>query len=1056
MKKILEKIIKILPIVLFIVVASIPLCAEAGVNNSVTGTSECQLDTPDKCLFCPMFEILFNAGSAVAEASYRLFHSDLGKLILIFLAVTLALIILKNMASFGTKEAGTLLNELFYRSFVCVAVYLIITQDYNNILNMTIVPIIHDGLEFVGLGGSTGSPKCAVGEIAGFSSSAGAGTGGLPREIGQMIVGAVCNIEQQIDMLFAYGDWAICRGTHADALLKVFPNPIFIIDAALFYLGGVFFLVAYPWIMADAVLQLGISMALLPFAVAGYAFSGTRTYLPKTFSWILNSLFVFIFMSILITCVLGYIAQLLDLVLSNASDARTVFMDPNRGIAFWGPNMIKIMFILVIGWVYMPEMKELASKFAQGSPLSAASSVGTKLTDAMGKQAEKVANKAVDIAAGATANVATSTWRRIGSTGRQATMGFTARFGHTDANGNKTFTIGRRRDGTMTAWGRLWGERQFTVEKDVNGNTKLRTEHTGMFSKRRYIEVSDKYTTIKQEVTESGRQVRNKVEFKHRFINKYMMNPDGTINTGIVGALFDSNMAQDPQYKQAIVEQLAVEVLKKRGYRVSNYYRSRNVTYDPNNPTKIFVEQVDHSGKVTKFQMDINMKTGQVFTGFLQDQHKTDILHKTERKARIGMHNFFFKSVIPGHYENGNLAFDTWLGTHYEMKHDPVLGDVYERTRRKYWFFGDYETKTFGADGTERHTIKAPSATTDIAREQANIEAKLNGQTVAYDWRYKYEKTTDAHGNPVYTKCLRSGWNAKNYFRLGTNSVSYLGKNVFKRLPKAAVKVTTGTLVKAVPPLAVAAIATATVVPAAGFVPIAGAALVMFNPKKTWNLFRHPQQTFRSIGTSAANLGTILKNDFNDSFGNTWQTGNIESYSASGKETLDSATGSVVKDDSYNKTTYERLDGYKEKTDNLTGEKTTTNSPRTTVRTAYFSNGVLTLDTSAEILDDGTFQNEKTKFKYSEAAQQGHDSLLSEFDGNQVVEGDGSIASNLWHTLASGEDNPNDLLYGFDNILGNTTINGQSTSDFIVENLLAEGRRRHTNKFYTNILASLL
>ena len=52
-------------------------------DNCVPPTSE-----TTNCLFCPMFKILFNAGSNVAAKSYSAFSSDLGQLVLVFLSVS--------------------------------------------------------------------------------------------------------------------------------------------------------------------------------------------------------------------------------------------------------------------------------------------------------------------------------------------------------------------------------------------------------------------------------------------------------------------------------------------------------------------------------------------------------------------------------------------------------------------------------------------------------------------------------------------------------------------------------------------------------------------------------------------------------------------------------------------------------------------------------------------------------------------------------------------------------------------------------------------------------
>ena len=576
------------------------------------------------CLFCDMFKVLFNAGSRVAEASYSIFSRDLGKLILIFLAVSLALIILKNVASMGAKDPAALLNDIMRKTFVCIAIYIIITKDYYNILNITIVPVLKDSLALVGHigGGSLSFGLCSLaGEISGFIDTMGATVeaviegrlgdvghhGGIPKSIGNMIICSVNEVEGKIYNLFEYGRWAFCRGNGPDRLFHVIPHPIYIIDGLLLYLGGIFFMVAYPWIMADAVLQLGIALAVLPFAVAGYAFNGTKSYLSKTFNWILHSMFVFIFMGILLECLLNYINKILLRSTETLADPKELFLNPNTGIAFFGPNMVMILFVLVIAWIYMPTIKGLAGKFASGSNLSAAEKFGSRVTDKMQEKAEQVGQYTLDTAAEAAKTGARVSARRFRAGVRQILVGSANTFGHDDGTGNKTFSVAGVK---------------FTAEKDANGNSILKREYTSITG-RRHVMMSDKYSTIKQEYTASGQLIKDEVTFKHNFVNKHLYNADGTINMGALQTLLDSPIGQNPAYRQSIMSQLAIKSLKDQGKDIGTYFKSRQVVFDPDHPEKIFIEQIDYSGKVTKISMTIDMQTGQTATSYATKRDKT-------------------------------------------------------------------------------------------------------------------------------------------------------------------------------------------------------------------------------------------------------------------------------------------------------------------------------------------------------------------------------------------------------------------------------------------------
>lgn len=311
----------------------------------------------------------------------------------------------------GSKDPGALLNDIFKKTFVCIVIYIIIAKDYYNVLNLTLTPIFETGFSFV----KSGNTTCAsAGGVIGYSGTSGSGgAGGLPMNVGASIVCAVEDIERKINMLFEFGKWAFCRGNGPDRIFHIIPNPIYLIDGILLYLAGIFFMVAYPWVMGDAVLQFGVAMAIAPFAVCGYAFDGTKRYLPKVFSWILHSLFTFMFMAILILCILGYINDLLGAALAKgAADPKVVFTDPNQGIAFYGPNMLKIIFILVIGWAYMPVVSDLAGNFSGGSGLNAAGKIGSAVKNTVDAKTRKAADWGVGVAGNAAKAAGRVTARR--------------------------------------------------------------------------------------------------------------------------------------------------------------------------------------------------------------------------------------------------------------------------------------------------------------------------------------------------------------------------------------------------------------------------------------------------------------------------------------------------------------------------------------------------------------------------------------------------------------------------------------------------------------------
>lgn len=952
------------------------------------------------CIFCDMFKILYNAGSHVAGVSYSAFSSSLGELVLTFLAVSLAVIILKNVASMGAKDPGTLLNDLIKKAFVCAAIYIIVTRDYYYIINLTLTPIFEAGLGFAGAAGGTPGSCASAGGINGFAQSAGSGaSGGMPASVGNMIVCAVEAIEHKIYTLFDFGEWAFCRGNGPDRLWVVFPHPVYIIDGVLLYIGGVFFIVSYPWIMGDAVLQLGIAMALVPFAIAGYAFDGTKGYLGKTFSWILHSLFTFMFMAILINCILGYINSVLSAAVSGgisdpmaigidggsatvsgaAADPKVLFTDPVNGVAFYGPNMLMIIFILVIGWTYMPTITDLAKEFSKGSGLAASAAIGTAVRDQMEKQGGKALDYAGKTAWEGSKAAARVTTRRTQSLARVGLKKFVNAAGHDNGMGGKTFAVGGRYMPKFITRGL-----QFSTMTNADGSSYLQREFKSITG-RKHVMVSDKYMTIKKEYDKNGREVGSHVEFKHNFAKKYLFDKNGNLNVKAVETLLNSDLAQRPEYKKAIMAQIAVTTLEKRGHRVGKYYNSRNILFDPNDPSKILFEQDDHSGRKTRVEMNINMETGQIFTRYDTKTTKTN----TMRRGKIIMAKN--ASWIAKRFSKNNNDTVNFLGMQYTLHTDPASGEsYYTKKAKKYLFFGNTIEKEYKADGTERRITQNQESQQNHQEKLQEMAYKVtggmpnaHGGLTKKGLFHTYESRVDQAGNVTFSKQLRSGWNLKNYYRVGKTTV--------KTAAKIAIKM-----------------------------PLTVATYPLMHPSRTIKGIFHPARSLSAIAAAAQGAAQGIAADYK----NDWSTGNVKTYSQGGKTVRSSRSGKIVDQDLMDKTVYRSKDGDKIVTDNITNE--TKRSHKYYSYESFVDNGQVSITMKGLENFEGGILSEVTKFQYAANVQKGHDTILEPRDGHQVVERDGTVASDL---------DADTLLFGM--------------PSYVKDGILAEGRRRETNKMAT-------
>ena len=824
MKKSSISLSKILPFVIFVCALFIIVpSAHAGIGDWIEDAVEEVVDwtirqalklvgidtdatcaTPqvnkDFCLFCPMFKAIFNASSLLAGAVYRAFGSSLAQILLVFLGVSISLIILRNLGTMGAKDAKSIMNDVIKKVFLVLVIYTIIAHNFYSIINMTIVPVFETVMRFITR--SDGPITCsnATG-IIGFGGSMGGSSAGIPTSIGTMVVCGVQDIENKINLLFEYGEWAFCRGLGPDKVFYVIPRIICLVDGVILYIAGIFFMFTYPWIMADAVFQLGLAMSLLPFAITGYAFAGTKAYLGKVWNWLLHSMFVFLFMSILVTCVLEYIASVLSNATANV-DPENIFLDGNKGLAFWGLNMVLIVFILAIAWTYMPTISNLAGNFASGTHIAAGAKIGNAIAGKMEDVAQKVGKKMGEagLAVGGAALRGTRNLAR--NTARVSTAKFVNRFGKNNGSGGKSM--------------RFMGM-NFETKVDANtGKTILERSWRNPLNGRKHVRVYDRYGTIKKLYDSDGRQIRSDVKFRHSYVNEHLIDANGDMNMGAYNAILNSPLAQDPQYKKDIMAQLAVMAMRKKGREVGNYYKSRNVVYDPNDPNKIFVEQVDYDGKVTRFSMSVDAATG-----------RTALTHEVEKSKVKNNYNIEKNVKKMGRNARKTNIFGTETETHVDQNGN----DYYVTRRKKYLFFGDTIEKTYRHDATEVRTIKSQRYQDKVRRKAAKGKPNSHGGTTYNGLFHTYESHVDANGQVTYQERLRSGWNVKNYYRAAKTTLG-----IAVDIPKTV---------------------------------ISGALYPVVHPIKSIKAIFHPARTFRNLGSDFSSYISQRGTDY----ANSWQTG---------------------------------------------------------------------------------------------------------------------------------------------------------------------------------------
>lgn len=236
--------------------------------------------------------------------------------------------------------------------------------------------------------------------------------GALPPSMGNGIICTMTMIQNRAAKIKALGSAAICESWKEKVF--IIPHLGYLLTGIGLWVGAMILIIAVPFLMLDAVIELAVAAALLPAAIGAYAFKITRRYVKPVWDTFMNSMFVFMFVSLIALMLTVAFEQILSeatqgsldtLLESGATEAslQTVLHD----MAWWSVAFLKVCFVLILTWTVMGEAKDFAGQFSSSlSNTSIGSAIGT-----MGMSAGK---SAVMKVAGPTAEAAVNTSLDIG------------------------------------------------------------------------------------------------------------------------------------------------------------------------------------------------------------------------------------------------------------------------------------------------------------------------------------------------------------------------------------------------------------------------------------------------------------------------------------------------------------------------------------------------------------------------------------------------------------------------------------------------------------------
>ncbi len=538
-------------------------------------------DIKDKCPFCSLFRVAFNVSSEMAYLSIHAFSGTFVKVVIIGFAIWIALQVLSFVSTISMVNFKNFIQPLLTQGFIVAFAVIILQNGAMDFFNLALEPIYNTGMKIAQKtisiddvakakqaekeGKDISDVKTAcVDDPAILSAKDG---GALPTSMGNSIICSMKLVYNRAAKIKALGSSSICYSWEKRAF--IIPHIGYLMTGLGLWVGAMLMILGVPFMMIDSVLQLAVAAALLPLAIAAYAFKATRKHTKSVWETFLNSMFSFIFISLIALMLTLAFEQILinsthgslDTLLSQEADEADMDIILKK-IPWWGTSFIEVVFVTILAWAMLREALDFASDFSSTmSKTNLGSQIATMGGSAVKGMAVKATSSTVEAGWQVAKDAGGSAYRGLRNSGRRGLMALQGRNirsnaanvqtnkltgakTYTDANGNKV-TYGS--DGTMESVTR------------VKQSTNRITGRTTTAYKTKTRDVSITSMDIKNR---NGTVVGHREIIRHnssRFSE--LQNANGTINNGTIDAILANT---PPEAQDKVKVAIAKEIIGQR------------------------------------------------------------------------------------------------------------------------------------------------------------------------------------------------------------------------------------------------------------------------------------------------------------------------------------------------------------------------------------------------------------------------------------------------------------------------------------------------------------
>lgn len=292
--------------------AKIHFTYKDGVAQTVKGTTRGCIPLPMKlaegksCIFCPLFQTIFNAAQTMATQSYHVLANSIANVLLVGLAIWIAFSVMVKVSSFTKMDTPKFITELLTQIFKVLLAYLIL-KNADFIYTYGVGPLLKAGMEF-GMSLLFEKGNRYLGACSSDIPKIGGGL--LPAYLYIQLECFIQAVQAELAIPQSIGSTLMCVSRHAASqdlgaiglVVDVrLPDFSMMFQGLIIWVFAWLISLAFAFYLIDATVRLGIIGALMPFLVASWPFKVTSKYTSQGWSMFMNTFFTYVFMGLVVS-----------------------------------------------------------------------------------------------------------------------------------------------------------------------------------------------------------------------------------------------------------------------------------------------------------------------------------------------------------------------------------------------------------------------------------------------------------------------------------------------------------------------------------------------------------------------------------------------------------------------------------------------------------------------------------------------------------------------------------------------------------------------------------